>query len=147
MITSIYSGFASVNSISLRCCASLSLSLFLNFYLYINPLKKMLPYRRWANVREFYYCIIVASHANTHNSYTIWLSSYLFFCLSLAARLSLTPSHSHALQQLIRFINSHHRFIVRINYVSLCREVSRPSGCLLLPSRQQSLIFVCLYKS
>lgn len=94
MIT-IYSGFASVNSISLRCCASLSL--FLNFYLYINPLKKMLPYRRWANAREFYYRIIVASHANTHNSYTIWLSSYLFFCLSLLLQgyLSLPLTHTH----------------------------------------------------
>lgn len=57
----------------------------------------MLPYRRWANAREFYYCIIVASHANTHNSYTIWLSSYLFFCLSflLQGYLSLPLTHTH----------------------------------------------------
>lgn len=77
---------------------------------------------------------------NMHNSYTIRLSWYLsFFCFSLslsfsfAARLSLTPSHSHALQQLIRFIN-----LITVlsseSIMSAYREVSRPSGCASFPS-------------
>lgn len=48
------------------------------------------------------------------------------FSVSLAARLSLTPSHSHALQQLIRFINSYH-CLSSESIMSAYREVSRLS--------------------
>lgn len=110
MITSIYNGFASVN---FDFYVTVHFSFFLNFYL-VSILWKKCSSRCWTNAKNF---ITVSLYTNTHNSYTIWLSSYLF--VSLAARLSLIPSHSHALQQLIRFINSYHCFIVRINYVSL----------------------------
>lgn len=59
--------------------------------------------------RELYYRInraVVCKYAQFIHNLIISLS----LSFSLAARLSLIPSHSHALQQLIRFINSYHRF-------------------------------------
>jgi len=127
---------------SLRCCISL---FFLNFYLYINPLKEK-PYQRLANAREFYYRIIVACkyaqfiQFDYHISFFVSLSLSLFCCKAI----SYSPSHSHALQQLIRFINSYHLFY-RQN--QLCQPIvkfrAHPAASFLLLIGNPSYSFAC----
>lgn len=86
--------------------------------------------RRSANMREFYYRIIVPFHANTHNSIII-VSLFLSLSrsFSLAARLSLIlpPTHTHYnslldISILITVLSSE-------SIMSAYREVSRSSGC------------------
>jgi len=141
MITSIYSDFASVNSIS----TLLYISFFFKFLsLYQSPEKK--PYQRLANAREFYYRIIVPLHANTHNLYNLIIIISLFLSVSLFCCKAIfhSPSHSHALQQLIKFINSYHLFY-RQN--QLCQPIvkfrAHPAASSLLLIGNPSYSFAC----